>query len=184
MAIKYNENNRIFKLDTDNSTYLIGITPEGYVGHVYYGKRLESDAAYYLLRTDEPPFTPSVNKREKSAFLDFFPMELSCGGIGDYRESCLNIRNDAGSMGCEFFFESYSVMPGKPKLKGLPSSFGSADEVSTLEITCIDKILGLKVVLSYSVFEREDVITRNVRLENIGDNLLKIEKIYMSLIHI
>lgn len=180
MSIKYNENNRIFKLDTAATTYMIGISPEGYVGHVYYGARIESDEAYYLLRTNEPPFTPSVNKREKSAFLDFFPMELSCGGIGDYRESCLNIRNSDGCMGCEFFYASHTIMEGKPKLKGLPASFGTSAEVSTLEITCMDNILGLRVVLSYSVFEKEDVITRNVRLENIGDKLLKIEKIYSA----
>lgn len=180
MAIKYNEKNRIFKLDTDHTTYLIGITPEGYVGHIYYGERMGSEDAYYLLRTQEAPFTPSVNKREKSAFLDFFPMELSCGGIGDFRESCLNIRNEAGCMGCEFFYDSYAVFAGKPKLEGLPASFGTEDEVSTLEIVCLDQILGLQVVLSYSVFEKEDVITRNVRLVNVGNQNLKVEKIYSA----
>ncbi len=180
MAIKFNETNKIFKLDTDNTTYMIGISPEGYVGHVYYGDRIESDDAYYLLRTEEAPFTPSVYKREKSAFLDFFPMELACGGVGDYRESCLNIRNEDGRMGCEFFYDSYTISSGKPKLEGLPASFGTDDEVSTLEITCFDQILGLKVVLSYSVFEREDVITRNVRLENVGKQHLKIEKVYSA----
>ncbi len=180
MAIKFNETNKIFKLDTDNTTYMIGISPEGYVGHVYYGDRIESDDAYYLLRTDEAPFTPSVYKREKSAFLDFFPMELACGGVGDYRESCLNVRNEDGRMGCEFFYDSYTISAGKPKLEGLPASFGADDEVSTLEIICMDPILGLKVVLSYSAFEKEDVITRNVRLENVGKQHLKIEKIYSA----
>lgn len=180
MAIKFNETNKIFKLDTDNTTYMIGISPEGYVGHVYYGDRIESDDAYYLLRTEEAPFTPSVNKREKSAFLDFFPMELACGGVGDYRESCLNVRNEDGRMGCEFFYDSHTISAGKPKLEGLPASFGADDEVSTLEITCFDQILGLKVLLSYSAFEKEDVITRNVRLENVGKQHLKIEKIYSA----
>ncbi len=180
MAIKFNETNKIFKLDTDNTTYMIGISPEGYVGHVYYGEKIESDDAYYLLRTEEAPFTPSVNKREKSAFLDFFPMELACGGVGDFRESCLNVRNEDGRMGCEFFYDSYTIFAGKPKLEGLPASFGADDEVSTLEITCFDQILGLKVVLSYSAFEKEDVITRNVRLENVGKQHLKIEKIYSA----
>lgn len=180
MAIKFNEKNKIFKLDTDNTTYMIGITPEGYVGHVYYGEKIESDDAYYLLRTEEAPFTPSVNKREKSAFLDFFPMELSCGGVGDYRESCLNVRNEDGRMGCEFFYDSYTIIKGKPKLQGLPASFGTEEEVSTLEITCYDKILDLKVVLSYSAFEKENVITRNVRLENVGKQHLKIEKVYSA----
>lgn len=182
MAISYNERNRIFKLDTDNTTYMIGLTPEGYVGHVYYGSKMRSDDAYYLLRTQEAPFTPSVNKREKSAFLDAFPMELACGGIGDYRESCLNVRNEEGCMGCEFFYDSHRIQQGKTTLEGLPASFGTEEEVSTLEIRCQDPVLGLWVVLSYSVFEKEDVITRNVRLENYGAQHLKIEKVYSACI--
>ena len=77
----------------DSTTYVIGLSPEGYVGHVYYGPLLHGEPDLYPLRMDEPPFTPSVNKREKSSFLDRFPMEYPTGGVGDYRESCLNIRN-------------------------------------------------------------------------------------------
>ena len=77
MAISYNNKNRIFKLDTESTSYLIGISPEGYVGHVYYGERLKCDDAYYLLRTQESPYTPSKNEREKLSFLDYFPMEYS-----------------------------------------------------------------------------------------------------------
>ena len=41
MAITYFEKERIFKLDTPNSSYVIGIVDkENFVGHVYYGKKL------------------------------------------------------------------------------------------------------------------------------------------------
>ncbi len=36
MSVIYNETRRNFKLDRKNTSYLIGISPEGYVGHVYY----------------------------------------------------------------------------------------------------------------------------------------------------
>ena len=180
MAIKYNENNHIFKLDTKNTTYIIGVTEEGYVGHAYYGKKMESENAFYLLRTNEAPFTPKTNNRDKSSFLDSFPMEYSTGGIGDFRESCLNVRDDNGCMGCEIFYKSHNIYAGKPKLEGLPASFGKDDEVTTLEIVCNDPVLGLDVILSYSVFEKEDVITRNVKVVNTGTKKLKIEKIYSA----
>ena len=93
MAIHFNAKDRVFKLDTDQTTYMIGVTEEGYVGHIYYGERVDSDDGFYLLRTEEAPFTPKTNNRDKSSFLDCFPMEYSTGGIGDYRESCLNIRD-------------------------------------------------------------------------------------------
>ena len=91
MAILYYDEKKLFQLNTENTTYVIGLSPEGYVGHVYYGPLLHGEPDLYPLRMDEPPFTPSVNKREKSSFLDRFPMEYPTGGVGDYRESCLNI---------------------------------------------------------------------------------------------
>ena len=180
MAVYFQEQKKIFQLHTKKSTYLIGITPEGYVGHIYYGDRLFGEADNYLLRLAETPFTPSVNKREKMAFLDSFPMEYPTGGIGDYRESCLDVRNEKGQMGSELFYVSHEIYDGKKKLEGLPASFGTKDEVQTLEITLEDKILGMQVVLSFSVFEQEDVIARNVRIVNGGSGTLRLEKVYSA----
>lgn len=180
MAIYYEEKNKIFRLDTKKSTYLIGLTSEGYVGHIYYGDRLFHDVDSCLLRMEEAPFTPSVNKREKSAFLDAFPMEYPTGGIGDYRESCLNIRNEQGCMGSEFHYVSHEIYKGKRALEGLPASFGNEDEVETLEILMEDPVLEVSLVLCYSAFEKENVITRNVRICNHGKQTLKLEKVYSA----
>ena len=180
MAILYYDDKKLFQLNTEKTTYVIGLSPEGYVGHVYYGPLLHGEPDLYPLRMDESPFTPSVNKREKSSFLDRFPMEYPTGGIGDYRESCLNVRNAQGRMGCEIHFDSYEIFKGKRKMEGLPASFGTEEEVETLEITCKDPILGLVVVLSYSVFAKENVITRSVRVKNEGSETLKVEKVYSA----
>lgn len=180
MAIHYNEEKRIFQLDTDKTTYAMGLSPEGYVGHIYYGARLHGRVENYLLRMEEKPKPPSVNKRNKSAFLDSFPMEYPTGGVGDYRESCLNVRNEAGQMGCEIFYRSHEIYQGKRPLTGLPASFGEQGEVETLDLVCEDPILHLQVVLSYSVFEKENVITRSVRVENHGQEELRLEKVYSA----
>lgn len=182
MGILYSETKKIFKLDTDNTTYMIGLTTEGYIGHIYYGNKLDTSGGYYLLRTEEPPFTPSKNDRDKSSFLDCFPMEYPTGGIGDYRESCLNIRNEDGCMGCELRYVSHEIKKGKPKLEGLPASFGTEEQVETLQIEGIDEVLNLRVVLSYSAFVKEDVITRSVKVINEGQQTLKLEKVYSGCI--
>ena len=177
MSVTFNEEKKIFRLDTEKSTYVMGLSPEGFLGHIYYGDRLFMEADNYLLRMEEPPYTPSVNKREKSAFLDFFPMEYPTGGIGDYRESCLNIRNAAGNMGCELHYAGHEIYKGKRGLKGLPASFSTEDEAETLEITLKDADLDLEVVLFYIAFEKENAITRSVRVQNQGKEDLRIEKI-------
>jgi alpha-galactosidase len=180
MAISYNPNNRIFKLDTAHTSYLIGLTNEGYLGHIYYGERLERAEGYHLLRTGEQPDKPSFRIREKVSFLDTFPTEYATGGIGDYRESCLNLRNAEGRMGCELFYQSHEITKGKPPLTGLPASFGTPDEVDTLSIRCVDPVLQVTVTLLYSVFETEDILTRSVHIANHGSQKLKLEKIYSA----
>lgn len=39
MAINYYEDTCVFKLDSKDSSYLIKIADQKYVGHVYYGKK-------------------------------------------------------------------------------------------------------------------------------------------------
>lgn len=180
MAICFDEKKGIFKLDTDHTTYMIGVSKEGYVGHIYYGKRLQSAGGKYLLRMEEHPFTPESNQREKSAFLDSFPFEYPTGGVGDYRESCLNVRNEYGQSGVELFYDVYEIFKGKPKLEGLPASFGDEDEVETLKLVLKDEVLGLKAELLYSAFVKEDVITRSVRLVNVGNQELELDKVYSA----
>ena len=38
--ITFNEQNRIFRLDTPATSYAMGIVEGGYLGHLYYGPRI------------------------------------------------------------------------------------------------------------------------------------------------
>ena len=178
MGIEWSKEEGLFKLDTKRTTYMIGLSPEGYMGNVYYGRRLKGMGGKYLLRMEEPPYTPSRNEREKSSFLDYFATEYPVGGIGDYRESCLDVENEQGCIGCELLFKNYEIRKGKPALEGLPASFGTEDEVETLLIYCEDKVLDLEVCLQYSVFAEMDVITRSAKIRNMGSQKLRLQKAY------
>ena len=130
MGIVFNSEKRVFKLDSANASYLCGVVDEeGFLGHIYFGKKVPDTDLTYLLRINEPPFVPSQNNRERLSFYDTFPMEYPTAGIGDYRESCLRIRTKSGQ----------------------PATFGTQEECSTLKITMADKAAGLKVILSYTV---------------------------------
>lgn len=180
MGIYFDEKNKLFKLNTANTTYIMALTEEGYVAHVYYGPHVGGNDLRYLLRAEEPPYTPIKNKRDKASFLDSFPMEYPTGGVGDYRESCLEVRNEYGSLGCEIFYHSHRILEGKKKLAGLPASFGTAEEVQSLEVVCEDPIVNLRVILQYAVFEKEDIITRSVKIENCGTKAVQLEKVYSA----
>ena len=97
MQINYNEQNRVFKIDTEHTSYCIGIVDEeNFVGHIYYGRKLSDDNLVYLMRTMEPPFVPSKNNRDRTSFLDTFPMEYTGHGLGDFREGTLMVRTAGG----------------------------------------------------------------------------------------
>ena len=172
MAITYFEKERIFKLDTPNSSYVIGIVDkENFVGHVYYGKKLRDANIAYLLRTGEGPFVPSENNRERVSFYDTFPMEYAGNGLGDYRRSSISVRTAGGHTAVSLFYVSHKIYAGKPGLAGLPATFGDENACETLELFCEDPVLGLKVTLLYTAFSDVDVITRSVRIENDGEML-------------
>lgn len=178
MGIHYYEDERIFQLCTKNTMYLIGIVDvEGFISHIYYGKRLSDYHLSYLTRTEEAPFVPSKNNRDRLSFYDTFPTEYATQGIGDFRDSSLMVRTNEGHRACKLSYLSHEIKKGKPQFVGLPATFGEEDNCETLEITCYDSILKLEVILSYTVFLNVDAITRNVRLKNRGEGSLYIEKV-------
>ncbi len=166
MSISYNAAERVFRLDTPNSTYLIGIVDtEGFLGHIYYGHRIPDDNMGYLLRLEESR-APSVNNRERLSFYDAFPMEYPGHGVGDQRQACLSVETPEGYRACGLTYRSHTIYGGKPKLEGLPATYGGAGECTTLELTAEDRTLGLTVRLFYTAFEKIDAICRSVRVDN------------------
>ena len=180
--IRFNEKNNVFLLDTENTTYAIAIVDDRFVEHLWYGTKIEGENLRYLLREDEAPFTPAVNNRETGAFLDCAPMEYPETGMGDYRESALCVRSIAGCRASELRYEGYEIMQGKPVLDGLPATWGSESDCSTLKILCRDMLLGMKVTLLYSVFEGSDALTRSVIVENEGKEPFYLEKVLSACI--
>ena len=178
MAIFYDEARGVFRLTTEHTAYFIGLADGTYVGHAYYGARMEDCGCGYLLRTAEKPLPPSENIWEKAAFADAFPYEYPAWGTGDYRSSCLQARTSQGSRTCDLSYESHRIFDGKPELPGLPSTFaGEKGAAQTLEIVCRDKCIGLKAVLRYSLFEDSDALMRSVTLVNEGTQELYLEKV-------
>lgn len=179
MAIQFLEEYNIFQLDTANTSYLIGIADEEkFLGHIYYGSRIRPGDASYLLRTQEPPYVPSRNNRDRTSFYDQFPFEYSGNGLGDYRESAVAVETLQGNTGVMVILEDYEILEEKPALEGLPASFGN--EGKTLVLHCRDKVLNLEVDLLYGVFEAEDVITRSVVVRNGGKSPLWLTKVYSA----
>lgn len=170
------EKNKTFHLKTPRSSYIMGVIKDGYLGHMYYGRRLESVPTQDLMRLSEIP-EPSERPGEKVSFLDNFPSEYSTSGVGDFRESCLDVSDDSGVRGIELLYKGFKVSRGKPAIPGLPASFASdPDDCDTLTLTLSDEIRKIQVELNYSVFNDSDMITRWTVITNNSETSVYLDR--------
>lgn len=179
MPITFDEKRKIFKLDTLDSTYAIGIR-EGYLIHLYYGKKIPDDNLLDLpFRGYFATISPkNVHVDDYKFSLDVQPMEYSCNGSGDYRLAALSIKDSMGRTTTDIRYLDHKIYDGKPKLKGLPATYCNDDsEAQTLELITIDKFTGAKVTLYYTAFANYSVVTESVKVENTGKETFEIEKV-------
>lgn len=178
MAIKVDERQKIFSISTPNTTYMMGVLAGQHLLHLYYGRRLDDLNAGHLFRHDESEGALYKLKRDGELFFNSAYFEYPAHGTGDFRDNCLRVRDESGCRVCQLKYDSYRILEGKPSLPGLPATFG--DNAETLEITLKDEIIGLTVLLRYSVFADSDALMKSVLLKNEGSGTLYLEKALSS----
>ncbi len=176
--ITYNDMTHVFTLHTKNSMYQMQVRDYNTLVHLYYGPNIgDTEVSYRIICLDRGfSGNPYEAGADRTFSLDILPQEYSGYGNGDYRINALEVTHEDGSDAVHLIYKSSRMMEGKYSLTGLPCMFGSKDEAETLEITLYDKITNLHVHLLYAVFYDLDVITRAVRLENLGDKKVTIQR--------
>jgi len=181
MQITYNENRKTFKIDTENSSYVMIVRKGGHLQHMYYGAYVgDDDLEYMFSDVINESFTPWPPCAEDSHFaLDTQPQEYPCNGTGDYRISAFSLEMPCGNSATSLKYVSHEIFSGKKKLSGLPATYveDEADAV-TLEIKMRDELACADVILSYSVIKGYDAIMRHTRVLNSGKAPFFIEKAY------
>ena len=178
MSIAYQEDGRLLTLHTKNSTYQMSVDEQGFLRHLYYGRRVgDTDMNYLLAQLDRACSGNPYERRYDRAFsLDTLPQEYPSSGVGDYRVGCVRVVNGDGSDCAEFRYGGHQIYDGKYALPGLPAAYDSGGAAQTLEITLCDPVTALGVRLYYGVFEQQDVITRAVEIFNGGGEALELEQ--------
>ena len=177
MAIYYNEKDQIFTLNTKHTTYQMQVDKFGVLLHLYYGGRIDGSMNYLLTYYDRG-FSGNLADagNDRTYSLDALPQEYPALGTGDYRNVALIIRNSDQSECCDLRYVSHEIRKGKYGLEGLPAVYAAQDESETLEILLQDAVSMLQVRLLYSILEKEDIITRSVKITNGGTNKIWVEK--------
>lgn len=173
--IHYDEQQRVFHLQTERSSYLMQILRDGYLVHLHWGGRVTryhgGNAPVHLDRG----FSPSPDETDRTFSPDSFPQEYPTFGTGDFRTpACQVLREDGSTVG-DLRYQAHRILAGKPALAGLPSVYTESDaEAQTLEIDLQDPADGVCVTLCYTVLRDFDVITRSVRFQNRGSTPVRL----------
>ena len=171
MPILYSPENQVFHLQNDRISYIIRLVAGKYPIHQYWGKKVRAIHADVMERC--------CNQQEEDFTLhelplDTLPQECPVFGCGDMRQGMLEVRQADGSSALDLCYDSHEILKGKPALKGLPSARG--EEAETLVLRLRDEHSGVVVELSYSVYPDIDVIARNMRVINDGEQAVVLEK--------
>ncbi|MFB3169542.1 alpha-galactosidase [Neobacillus sp. 179-C4.2 HS] len=171
MAIKVNKATQEFHLYNDTISYIFRVLEKSnQLEHLYYGKRIKHRDSFIHLREREIRPSSNMFEGDHTSSLEHIKQEYPSYGTTDFRYPAHMITNQIGSHVTNFQFQSYETRAGKPVLKGLPATYVEDDsEAETLEITLVDDVLKSKLVLSYTILADRNVITRNAKFINEGD---------------
>ncbi|MGL5314764.1 MAG: alpha-galactosidase [Peptostreptococcaceae bacterium] len=178
MSIVYNSSSKTFNLSTKNTSYVIKVLDTNHLVHLYWGKKIKSTNIDYLIRRrDWGSFLANTDNIDQF-MLEATSQEYPGYGCTDLRSPAVELQFEDGTSATDFRYESHRIYKGKEQIKGLPATYiESESEATTLEITLIDELKNVKLVLSYSVFEEFDAITRNVKVINEGKEEVKIQRV-------
>ena len=178
MGIQFDAAARTFTLSTRSTTYQMGLDHLDRLLHLYYGPAIGQGDLAAMYPPADRGFSPNHNadRARRGISPDTLPQEYTGCNTGDFRLSCLVVRDENGAAGAEWRYASHSIQKGKYALTGLPSAHDEENEAETLCIRMEDSVTGLALELLYGVFAEQDIITRAVRLVNGGHQTLRLEK--------
>lgn len=176
--ILFNEQAKTFHLKTAKTSYVMKVLESGHLIHLYWGKSLHTNNLDYAVRRRDF-FSFVANTDNIQEFhLEALAQEYPGYGSTDLRSPAIELVYGDGTSATDFRYLSHKITAGKPKLEGLPATYvESDDEAQTLEITLLDKVKNVEVVLSYSVFDKFDAIARSVKVVNKSDDTIKIQRV-------
>ncbi|MDF1618153.1 alpha-galactosidase [Petrocella sp. FN5] len=178
MGVSFNQDRKQFHLSTINTSYLMEVVLDRHLVHGYWGKRIHTpDLKCFVDLYEVCSFSPNPEKNHKSISFDTMPREYPDYGRSDYQSPAFEVRLEDGSHVCAPVYKSHRIYKGKEGIEGMPSLYACEDDVvETLEISLVDDLFGLEVILHYSVYEAYDVITRRVTFVNRGNGSIQLKK--------
>ena len=178
MSITNVPKTRTFFLHSPGTTYALAIGPLGILQHLYWGPRLRGGDLRHLGVHRECAFSPNPEGFERHVSFDTLPAEYPIHGRGDFRSPAVEVAFADGDRTADLAYATHRIIPGKPKLPGLPSTYVErSSEADTLEIDLVDRKTKLQATLRYSVYAKRDAIVRSVAIHNGGKDRVTLGRV-------
>ena len=171
MFIYFHEKTRTFHLQNEKISYVMCVLKSGELAQLYYGKRIHDKEDFgYLLEGAIRSHSAYPEDGAYGISPEHIKQEYPSFGYGDFRQGAIEVLQKNGSRLSRFRYRSHEILPGKPKLCGLPATYTEKDEeAQTLIITLEDPACGVCLELLYTLFSSEGIIARSARIINQGD---------------
>ena len=178
MAIVYDASSKTFNLSTSKTSYVLKVLGSNHVAHVYWGKKIKAKNLDYVLRSKNWGSFLTNTDNIDDFMLEMTPQEYPGYGSTDLRTPAVELQFSDGTSATDFRYESHNIYAGKNKLNDLPATYvEDENEAMTLELTLVDSLKNVKLILSYSVFEEFDAITRSVKIINESNEDVNINRV-------
>lgn len=182
MPISYHHSTKTFHLFNDQISYIFKILPSHDLAQLYFGKRIHDKENFdYLLELAHRPMSPCYYQGNLNYSREHIKQEFPLAFTGDYKIPAIDVKLTNGSRVLDFEYSNHEIIAGKSKLPGLPATHcQSEEEATTLKICLTDRLINLKLVLSYTIFEKLPVIARNSYIQNLNIEPIELDSL-MSL---
>jgi alpha-galactosidase len=177
MPIIYHEQSKEFHIYNNEISYIIEVMEDNQLGNLYYGKKVRDRESFSHLHEEQRRSLAASHCPAPSKLcLQYTKQEYPSYGTGDFRYPAFEIRQENGSRICNFEYASYTIYPGKKKIEPLPATYVEEDtEAVSLEIELYDSLIKTRLKLTYTIYEKDPIITRNAKFINEGK-----EEIYLT----
>ena len=176
MNIIWHAKTKQFHLYNDKISYIMGVTPLGDLGGIYFGRKIhdKEDFSYVDYRFGLPnvPVDPDTESYSRELNRQEYP----CFGTTDFGSQAFEVKQANGSRISSFTYKKHKIFAGKHPLKGLPATYADEEEAMTLEVTLEDALAKMTMIMSYTIFEGYPVIARHVLFKNGGTDPVTLER--------
>ncbi len=174
MSIFVNDEEKLFFLETDKTSYAMGVNRLGVLETLYFGQKVGRENLRYANRRNGRGYAASmpdsINRGEDA---NQFRAECSTSHYGDYRVPTVMATFSDGSRVVDLRYESYEINANRPD-GGMPVVSGG----ETLKITLVDQKSQLKVNLYYTIYQDLSAVVRSLEIVNDGQETVMLDRAF------